>query len=454
MKLRVLITQFITIIILSLLFGCYEENDKIKVGHYFINSQTGIDDNSGTSKDTPWKSLKNLETRIFLPGDTICFAKGSSYTGGATLKGSGTIVQPVVITSYGTGDEPKFSNPSNDIVYGNVFRILGKHFVIENSYFSNCGFGSGPAPGVFDAGAIFFTAGADSGIVRNCEFTDVGFGVQTYAKHTLITHNSFHDCNRTMLGSEWGPIGVAIGASYNEVSYNNFKNIISMGGRFGADGGAIEILNPNTPKEYIFIHHNRSYGCEGFLEDTYEGTDKPPLSEHFTIAYNISEDYQSFVFFWGTSNSLICNNTVIKTLPKNSVTDVVFTFKQGKVNTIINNIFVIGKDAITGSIRKVYSTNATETWGAGYGDWYSGQIRKNNLYYCFDGSTTEPVNLPLAEGEKVGDPRFVDWTNRDLHLTSGSPAKDAGLASPYSIDFDGNLVPIGITPDMGVYEFK
>ncbi len=48
---------------------------------YYINSRVGGDDNSGTTKEAVWKSFKNLENNIFKPGDSILFAKGSSFPG-------------------------------------------------------------------------------------------------------------------------------------------------------------------------------------------------------------------------------------------------------------------------------------------------------------------------------------------------------------------------------------
>ncbi len=43
-------------------------------GNYYINSRYGADTNTGISMETPWKTMSNLETHLFLPGDSILFA--------------------------------------------------------------------------------------------------------------------------------------------------------------------------------------------------------------------------------------------------------------------------------------------------------------------------------------------------------------------------------------------
>jgi hypothetical protein len=74
-------------------------NSSANAANYYVNSRFGNDDNTGTTKETAWKSLKNLSNK-FLPGDNILFARGSSYIGGFVFTSSGTAEKPIVFSSY------------------------------------------------------------------------------------------------------------------------------------------------------------------------------------------------------------------------------------------------------------------------------------------------------------------------------------------------------------------
>jgi hypothetical protein len=56
--------------------------------------------------------------------------------------------------------------------------------------------------------------------------------------------------------------------------------------------------------------------------------------------------------------------------------------------------------------------------------------------------------------ETVGDPKFVDLSAKDFHLQAGSPAIDVGAQLSYTVDFDGNSMPVGPVPDLGAYEWR
>jgi hypothetical protein len=411
---------------------------------YYIdcNAINASDSGSGT-RSQPWKSLASLKNRNFSPGDTLYFAKGSSYAGGVTIDFSGTASAPITITSYGSGNAPGFSNSDHHNQNGNVFQIKGDYIIIDGLYFHDgAESADAQAASVLKIGDVYIDRGADHVTVEDCEFFNSPVGIHTNGEYTLITHNNFHDCNRALAFPGWGPIAVILANANSEISYNQCTNYILPGGEYGADGGFLEV-DPRCygqPVTGLKIHHNYSYGNEGFLE--IEGSESG--NGGVTVSYNFSNDYQEFIFFWSSRNCLVENNTILRVLPKNSVTDVVFSFRYGG-NIIRNNIFIVNGG------KRVFSNNGTETWG--FGANYPGQIHNNNLYYSIDGSASDPIGLPAGSGEKVLDPKFVNYP-ADCRLRSDSPAINAAISLGYTKDFDDNHVPSGGKPDIGAFEYQ
>lgn len=72
-------------------------------GRIFYVSPTGADSNSGLSTDEPWQSVSKVNSVDLLPGDTVAFEGGSTFTGKLTITDSGAEGNPITITSYGTG---------------------------------------------------------------------------------------------------------------------------------------------------------------------------------------------------------------------------------------------------------------------------------------------------------------------------------------------------------------
>lgn len=418
---------------------------------YYVNSNSGGDANDGSQK-APWKTLKLISTTTFKPGDKVLFAKGSSFSGGFAVNNSGTSQQPITFTTYGSGAAPVFTNPDYNVLNGNVIQVHGKYIIIDDLHFANtasCTY-SEPAKAeeywkneelrtridkkVLSVGAVYQVEQSSYLTIQHCEFEDCPIAVYINGQHNTITNNYFHDCNRILWDPLWGPIALVIANSYNEVSFNKCSNYKREGGTFGADGGFIEFDSRyyGGPIHHVNIHHNYSTGNEGFLEITNSG-------KHLNISYNVSDDYQQFIFFWAGDSSRIENNTVIRTKPANSSVNVVFTFKNSGY-IVRNNIFVLA-DTV-----QVFA-------GGAYDARNFNQLHENNIYYVVDNSTSDPVGKPLGKGEIVADPKLVDWKNNNFHLQANSPAIDAGQSLGYRQDFDKKPVPAGKKPDIGAFEF-
>lgn len=409
--------------------------------NYYLDSNDLNASDSGPGSITqPWQTLAPLNNYNFAAGDTISFARGSNYSGGVTLSASGTSGNPIIFNTYGSGIAPRFTNTNYTILHGNVFKITGSYIIIDGLYF----YTTANAPDneededVLQVGAIFIATGANYVTIRNSEFYDTPIGVNILGQYGLITNNYFHDCSRFLSGPGWGPVGVLVGNSYIEVSYNRCENFIIVGGMWNIDGGFIEVDSRyfgNTAHD-VNIHHNKSSGNCGFAEITDGGT-----GANINITYNISNDWQQFVFWWGGNNSKIENNTVIRTLPPNNgAGNIVFTMVYSGF-TVRNNIFVVA--------------NGVQVWvePEGVDAGFASAVKQNNIYYCTDGSTNDPSGFALGPGEIIINPQFVNFTLYDFHLASNSPAIDAGQNLSYTLDMDNTSVPGGSFPDIGAYEY-
>lgn len=72
---------------------------------YYV-SNTGSDANNGTSISTPWQSINKVNSFSFVAGDKILFNKGNIFYGTIIVKTSGAAGNPIIYSSYGTGNKP------------------------------------------------------------------------------------------------------------------------------------------------------------------------------------------------------------------------------------------------------------------------------------------------------------------------------------------------------------
>lgn len=74
---------------------------------YYV-SNSGNDQNSGTSPSSPWKSINKVNAQFskLRPGDRILFRKGDTFYGSIVANRSGSAGAPIVIGAYGSGVKP------------------------------------------------------------------------------------------------------------------------------------------------------------------------------------------------------------------------------------------------------------------------------------------------------------------------------------------------------------
>jgi len=446
----------------ALLFICSCISISVNATTYYINSRVGNDSNTGTTREAVWKSLKNLEKNIFTPGDSILFANGSKYTGGFIFTSSGTAGKPIVFSSYsvgadviqttdraklqpifaryGAGRNPAFSNSDWNDLNGNVFRIEGNYIIIDGLYFHD---NTNPPnsdrinKNVQKMGAVYLSLNTHHNIVRNCGFYNSPVGVKIKGRHNLISRNYFHDAFDSMAHS-WGPIAIMVVSPYNEISYNTIMNYGSYGGPYGSDGGVVELdgVDDAFDGRNVNIHHNISINNHGFLELAGRNVDS------ITVAYNLSDDRNQFIGGGSMKNIVVLNNTIIRTREPNVDRYIFWTFNRDSTFlTVRNNIFVFAKDIkVFGPYIKPVGHKR-----AMVGE----QVHDHNLYYS--PGNPDPIGIAPGKGDKIADPFFIDFENRNFRLQKKSPAINAGVKVGYAVDLDGRGIK-GL-PDMGAFEY-
>jgi hypothetical protein len=429
--------------------------------NYYINNRIGNDNHTGNSKDLAWKGLINLERKTFNPGDSILFAKGSSYTGGFTFTCSGTAARPIVFSTYsvgadviiktprteltpifekyGAGPAPSFTNPDWTILNGNIFRIEGNYIVIDGFYFhdnTNPPGSDKTTKNVQKMGAVYLSLNTHHNVIKNCEFYQTPVGIKIKGKYNLVAYNYLHDAS-AMMAYSWGPIAIMVVSGNNEIAHNRIENYGAYGGPYGSDGGVIELdgVDDNFKANNINIHHNTSRNNHGFLEIAARNVDS------VTVAYNLSDDRNQFIGGGGYKVNVF-NNTVVRTREPNVDRYIFWTFNpELTFLNIRNNIFYIAPDlGVFGPVKKV-----TGHVRVAVGE----QQHSNNLYYA--SGNADPIGIKAGQGDIVADPLFADVLNRNFRLNSKSPAKGKGIKLGFIADLDD--YPISKKPCIGAYEF-
>lgn len=216
----------------------------------------------------------------------------------------------------------------------------------------------------------------------------------------------------------------------------------------------------NNVIEHNYIHDYQQVG--GAHNDGVQG----PICTNITFRYNIFKNNGMHIFLGDYEwDSKYCNginisyNVFYNDTNGGSYNTIVFKGTNqgdGYVNKIENNVFNLrGQGAAfylanspspgccNGLGNSYFRNNIVYSSDAGTVSFYT---RSNNVYY----NSTAPGG---ESGTLTSNPLFVDVTNNDYRLQSGSPAINAGASLGYSLDFAGTTVPQGSAPDMGAFEF-
>lgn len=110
---------------------------------YYVSASLGNDQNHGTTKARPWKTLARVNQQIFQPGDQILLKRGDTWQGFLRLKGNGTKQQPIRLASYDRGERPVIHGGGTTYgVYSSTVLLENQsHWRIEQLEITNLGEG-------------------------------------------------------------------------------------------------------------------------------------------------------------------------------------------------------------------------------------------------------------------------------------------------------------------------
>ena len=436
------IEKFITCIIV-ILFALHNNSN---AKNYYVNSSSTSTITDG-SIENPWKTIfqVNQISQLLKPGDTVFFRRGTLFNGTLTIGSSGTSENPIVLTGYGDGTKPLFTNSTTNVI---VIRNQ-QHVVID---------GLKIIDNTMDPNKHSITAKISYGIVidaspdcqiKNCDITMVGIGISLNngSNRTTIAGNYIYNMRmvKNTLGGDddFGANAIVIASSENIITKNRFEDCWGNSYDYSFDGGAIEFFGQQMNENKIM--NNTAINCSGFIE---AGSNTQGAAINNIIAYNkiINNGYagvfhNSAAFKVNISNMKYFNNLIIETKVQFAYPKKLFWMSDTTVLNIVefkNNIVWLQTGISFGMNSKL-----------------AGAIsHSHNLFRISNGGTLgvslDPTELVIGS---VG--LFTDTTgsvaNWDFHLPSGSIAIDAGTDLGILYDFEGN--PIRGRPDIGIFEF-
>jgi hypothetical protein len=365
--------------------------------------------------------------------------------GARTFTGTGTAANPVVFRGV--------NNPT----FTGIVQITGSYVIVENIY--------------VNGGVVRFSG--DHLALRNSEIAN-NTGVESKitvnnapgSSDLVVYKNKIHDNGQWQSSAENDFHGVSAAGPLQRIwileneMYHHGGDSVQVG-----HNGGNQVVGLYVGRN--ILHHDRENAVD--LKEVSNAV----VSENTMYGYRStsSSEGAAVVIHYCPINAAIVNNLIYDSqvgISSTSLTSVC----SGKqvINRIVGNV-IRGSlaNAIqgwgTGKITQVVNNTIYSAGGAGIDitNPESGSFIENNIFngtggIVIAGSLTQRNNLTTQ------NPLFVNAAVGDFHLSSGSPAIDAGIVSSvYSgfqgvygvsiaVDRDGRARPGGTAWDIGAYE--
>ncbi|NQT25315.1 right-handed parallel beta-helix repeat-containing protein [candidate division KSB1 bacterium] len=265
-------------------------SNNIKI--YYIDGDSGHDDNDGLSPESAWKSLDMVNGLDLKPGWQILLKTGTIYNGRLVPKGSGAEGHPIIIDKYGEGEKPRidaWGKHPETLLLSNI-----EYYEISNLEITNHG-------GTRAAGR------------KGVHVTVQDMGV---ARHIHLKNLYVHDVNGSNVKDEGGGYGIHWSCSGDNARFDDLlianchlvrtdRNGITGWATAYSPGG--DNWNPSTN---VVIRNNllENIGGDGIVPIGTDGC----LVEYNTLQGGRmrAEDYAAGIWPWGCTNTVIQYNEV------------------------------------------------------------------------------------------------------------------------------------------------
>jgi hypothetical protein len=470
---------------------------------YFVDCTAGKDTNSGTDAQHPWRTLAGAGAVTLAPGDVLALRNGTTCPGQLAPHGSGTVDNPVVLTSYGTGAPARIDGQGARAA---IFLHNVRGYLIRNLDVSN----TGPAPTATQQRVGIYVLLEDYG-------TGAGYTIRNVMVHDV------NGCDCRYPSPSGGIVFEAGGAitptGFDSVTVANaVVNHVDRSGIGFFSSWQKRAVNPTgtgstfVPLTSVFVHDNQlgDIGGDGIV--VLNG-DHARVERNSVDGFNVrSTDYNVGIYAYNSDYTRFDSNQVLN----GKVVGIAYAVEGANIGTIYqhnfsrNNaggfLYVCADDstsadnivrynisnndggpspflglltlpcapqANTQVYNNVFYAPASPTLVQNFGgvqmqmtnNIFVGQpggSTINDPYGTYDHNVFHQVTaLPAHETASVQqDPQMVDPTNalaggsaQGFALRSGSPALGFGTAVPEhgSTDYFGNPIPSG-GQNIGAYE--
>jgi len=300
---------------------------------FHVDAKDGDDAKDGLSPAAAWRTFRNVNGRVFQPGDAILLKRGCAWDEGLSPAGSGTADRWITVGAYGDGPRPRVNGVNRDGLHleEQSFWTVQDLELTSDPAYRRCGLRAETKEGhprpkgvrvwnviACDNGPAGITVGSSHGggngydgvVIENClAYANDSDGIvasgtdQNGCRNTVIryctAYSNLYAAGIWITSGENGLIEHCL--AYNNACINiwawNAINITmrhceAFRGRTPRDAGGFDIdwsVEAST-LEYCYSHHNEGVGIllMGGGTGTYR---KFPMASRYNLArYNISEN--------------------------------------------------------------------------------------------------------------------------------------------------------------------